>query len=328
MRLLFFTDTHIRGTTPKNRKDDLYKTLEKKILEINEIVKEYNVDFLLHGGDLFDRPDVSVSIVGHFASMLNNIKVPIYTICGNHDIYGHNPQTINRTMLGLLDTLNVVRIIKDEEKVFLNKNGVKVQLTGKSYAYNIDSEKDKSGYIVKDVSDDVHYSIHMVHGMLLNKPFIKGIPYTLIEDIMDTQADITLSGHYHSGFGIIKIDDKYFVNPGSLIRITNSLAEIERMPKVVLIDLNDHINIELIQLKSAAYGFEVLDRKEIEDHIFKSEKLFEFKQSIDTAVNFEKLEINEILMEVSNAEGVSEEVKKEALRRIANSQMKDLGDDF
>ncbi|QQY80679.1 DNA repair exonuclease SbcCD nuclease subunit [Keratinibaculum paraultunense] len=329
MRLLFITDTHIRGTTPKNRKDDLYKTLEKKILEVNEIVKKYDVDFLLHGGDLFDRPDVSVSVVGHFASMLNNIKVPIYTICGNHDIYGHNPQTIDRTMLGLLDTLNVVRIIKDEEKIFLNKNGVKVQLTGKSYTYNIDNEKNKSNYIVKDVSDDVDYSIHMVHGMLLNKPFIKGIPYTLIEDIIDTQADITLSGHYHSGFGIIKIDNKYFINPGSLIRITNSLTEIERMPKVVLINLNNHhIDVELIQLKSAAHGLDVLDRKEIEDHIFKSEKLFDFKQSIDTAVNFEKLEINEILMEVSNAEGVPEEVKKEALRRISNSQMKSLGDEF
>ena len=33
----------------------------------------------------------------------------------------------------------------------------------------------------------------MVHGMLLNKPFIKGIPYTFIDDIKDTKADITLS---------------------------------------------------------------------------------------------------------------------------------------
>ena len=55
--------------------------------------------------------------------------------------------------------------------------------------------------------------------------------------------------------------------------------------------------------------------------------IFEFKQSIDAAVNFEKLEINEILMEVSNTEGVSNEIKEEALRRIALSQMKELGDE-
>src|SRR5699024_208335 len=138
---------------------------------------------------------------------------------------------------------------------------------------------------------------HMIHGMLLNKPFIKGIPYTLIDDIKNTKADITLSGHYHSGFGIINIDDKYFINPGSLIRITNSLIEIDRIPQVVLIELTETINIELINLKTANKCIDVLDRQEIENHIFKSEKLFEFRQSIDTAVNFEKLEINEILME-------------------------------
>ena len=85
----------------------------------------------------------------------------------------------------------------------------------------------------------------MVHGMLLNKPFIKGIPYTLIDDIKDTKANITLSGHYHSGFGIINVEGKYFVNPGSLVRITNSLAEINRIPKVAIIKLGDSIDIEL-----------------------------------------------------------------------------------
>lgn len=325
LRILFLTDTHIRGNTPKNRTDDLPKTLEKKFKEVIEIVHDYNIDFLLHGGDLFDRPDVSISIMSKFAPILNQMEVPIYIICGNHDIFGHNPDTVNRTMLGLLDALNIVKIINPDEKIYLEKNNLKVQLTGSPYTYNIDKEYDKSPYIVDEIPTDVDYAIHMVHGMLLNKPFIKGIPYTLVDDIKNTKAHITLSGHYHSGFGIINIDNKYFVNPGSLIRITNSLVEINRAPKVALIDLDKNIHIELLELKTAEKGEDVLDRSEIENHIFKSEKLFEFKQSIDTAINFEKLEINEILIEVSNAKNVSEEVKKEALRRIANSQMKDLG---
>ena len=118
MRLLFLTDTHIRGNTPKNRNDNLFETLERKFIEVNQIIEEYKIDFLLHGGDLFDRPDVSISIVNRFASIINSIKVPIYIISGNHDIYGHNPQTINRTMLGLLDALGVVKVIRDEEKYF------------------------------------------------------------------------------------------------------------------------------------------------------------------------------------------------------------------
>lgn len=327
MKLLFFTDTHIRGTSPKNRKDNLPETLEKKLKEIKRIIEEYKIDFVLHGGDLFDRPDISVSVVSNFASILNSFNVPIYIISGNHDVYGHNPNTLNRTMLGLLDALKVVRIVDKNDTIYLEKEGIKVQLTGHPYTYDIDDQSNRSYYIVNEIPQDVNYSIHMVHGMLLNKPFIEGIPYTLIDDIKDTKANITLSGHYHSGFGIINTNGKYFINPGSLVRVTNSLAEIDRMPKVVLIELNQSINIELIQLKSSSQGKEILDRQEIENHIFKSERLFEFKQSIDKAINFEKLEINEILMEVSSAEGVSEEVKQEALKRIAFSQMKDLGDE-
>lgn len=326
MRILFLTDTHIRGTTPKNRTDNLPITLMNKFKEIVKIVKDHNVDFVLHGGDLFDRPDISVSIVSSFASILNDIKVPVYIVCGNHDIYGHNPDTINRTMLGLLDSLNIINIINRDDTIFLQKDDIKVQLTGYPYTYNIDDENNRDNYIVKYVSKDVNYAIHMVHGMLLNKPFIEDIPYTLIDDIKFTKANITLSGHYHSGFGIINIDEKYFINPGSLIRVTNSLSEINRIPQVALIDLDETINIRLMNLQVASRGEDVLDRQEIENHVFKSERLLEFKQSVDEAINFEKLEINEILMEISSVEGISNEVKEEALRRIALSQMKDLGD--
>lgn len=327
MKLLFLTDTHIRGTTPKNRKDNLVETLEKKLMEIINIIQEYDIDYVLHGGDLFDRPDISVSIVSNFAAILNKFNVPIYIVSGNHDIYGHNPDTINRTMLGLLDALNVVTIVNRDEPIYLSKNGIKVQLTGQSYTYNIDDRANLDNYMVSNIPKDVDYAIHMVHGMLLNKPFIKGIPYTLIDDIKETKAHITLAGHYHSGFGVVEIDGRYFVNPGSLVRITNSLSEIERTPKVALINLDDTIEIKLLELKIAEKGDKILDRQEIENHVFKSERLFEFKQSIDSVIDFEKLEINEILLEVSNAEGVSEEVKEEALRRIAHSQMKNLGDE-
>ncbi|HEY8361364.1 MAG TPA: metallophosphoesterase [Tissierellaceae bacterium] len=324
MKILFFTDTHIRGTNPRNRKDNFVDTLEKKLLEITEIIEKNNVDFVLHGGDLFDRPDISISIASRFLRILNNIKVPFYLISGNHDVYGHNPDTINRTILGLLSVLGVIRIINRGEKIILEKNNVKVQLTAQPYIYDIDSPKNLDYYIVKEIDPNVNYAIHMVHGMLLDKPFIKGIPYTLIDDIKDTLADITLCGHYHSGFKTVKIDNKYFINPGSVVRISNSLKEIERMPKVVLIELSNDINIKEVYLKSALPGEEVLDREEIEKNLYKNERIIEFKQSIDAALDFEKMDINEILIRVSNAEGVEEKVIKEALRRIANTHMKGI----
>lgn len=327
LKILYFTDTHIRGTTPKNRKDNFLETLENKFLEILEIIKDENVDFVIHGGDLFDRPDISVSVVSKFASILNKINIPIYMVSGNHDIYGHNPLTVNRTMVGLLNSLGIVNIIDYKGKIILEKQNIKVQLTGQPYIYNIDDVNNRKYYLVDDIDKGINYSIHLVHGMLLDKPFIKGIPFTLIDDIKHTKADITLSGHYHSGFKKTQIDNKYFINPGSIVRISNSLREMERKPQVALIQLTDSINIQFIPLTTAKNGEEVLDRSEIERNIFQRERLFEFKQTVDDALDFEKLDINDLLIEVSTSEGLSDDVKIEALRRIALVQMKGLNGD-
>src|SRR5699024_10672178 len=116
-------DTHIRGTTPKNRKDNLPEALIKKYNEIGEIVKEYDIDFILHGGDLFDRADVSISVISNFSSIINKYEVPIYIVSGNHDTYGHNPNTIGRTILGLLDVLGIVRLVNQNEAIYLKKGG-------------------------------------------------------------------------------------------------------------------------------------------------------------------------------------------------------------
>ena len=119
----------------------------------------------------------------------------------------------------------------------------------------------------------------------------------------------------------MEINGKYFINPGSMVRITNSLREIERKPKVMIINLKEAVCIESIYLDSAYSGEDVLDRKEIENNLFKNERMLEFKQTINAAMNYEKMDINEVLMQVSNADGVEDQVIEEALRRIAKVQM-------
>ena len=70
MKFLFFTDTHIRATNPTSRLDNYIETVEKKFMEVKDIINKNKVDFVLHGGDFFDRPDVPVKIVGKFANIL------------------------------------------------------------------------------------------------------------------------------------------------------------------------------------------------------------------------------------------------------------------
>lgn len=228
MKLLYFTDTHIRGTNPKNRLDNFYQTLKNKFHEVIEIAKYENVDYILHGGDLFDRPDPSVSIVSDFAKIFNEFRVPIYIVSGNHDIFGHNPSTLDRTMLGLLCNLGILNLVNDR-KIILEKD-IKVQLTAAPYVYSMDSKENIKNYIVKEKDKTCKYAIHLTHGFLIDKPFLKEVSHTLISDIKDTCADITFGAHYHYGFTTQVIDGKYFINPGALVRISNSMAEMNRKP--------------------------------------------------------------------------------------------------
>lgn len=319
MKLLYLTDTHIRGTSPQNRLDDYQETLKEKLREIASIIKEEKIDYVLHGGDLFDRPDVSVSIVSDFAKIFQSFGVPIYIISGNHDIFGHNPDTLDRTMLGLLCNLGVMNLV-NYKKIILDKD-IRVQLTGSPYVYSMDEASNRENYILDEVDNTCKYSIHMTHGFLIDKPFLKEVSHTLIEDIRSTKADITLAGHYHFGFKTVELDNKYFVNPGALIRISNSKAEINRRPKVNIITLADEIKIEDRFLKCAKPGEEVLDRSEMERHQFKGIKLAEFKECIDATTNYNSLDIFDLLLKISKSENISEEVKKEALKRVEEAQI-------
>lgn len=50
MRILYFTDTHIRGTNPKSRKDNFPDTLREKLEELVRVSQECKVDYVFFGG--------------------------------------------------------------------------------------------------------------------------------------------------------------------------------------------------------------------------------------------------------------------------------------
>lgn len=97
------------------------EALRNKLNEVIDIAGREKVNAVLHGGDLFDRPDLSPAVVRDFARLLRRLETPVYTIAGNHDIYGHNPETVDRSMLGLLDAFGTVRLIRAGEKICLEE---------------------------------------------------------------------------------------------------------------------------------------------------------------------------------------------------------------
>lgn len=316
MKLLFFTDTHIRMSKPRNRLDDFYETTLNKLEEIKNYANENKIDYVLHGGDLFDRPDSAIKPTSEVGKILSSFNMPIYIVAGNHDIFGYNTKTLNRTMLGLLDNFHVLNIIS-EDGILLNSDEVSILVLGKDYSSDIDLNKEN--YIIKksNLKYDADIVINIVHGFLTDRPFLKQVPHVLIGEITDTEADITLAGHYHTGFKTQYIDGKFFSNPGSMVRISNSLGEIKRKPKFLELNITkDNIVIKDVYLKSAKDGEEVLDRKALTESHYKDERLTIFSNSIDQNVDLELLNLDTILNEISKSENFDQDILKEAKLRL------------
>ena len=320
MKFLYFTDSHIRGTNPKSRTDSFFHTLKIKLQEIQSVAREESVDYILHGGDLFDRPDVSISVMNEIIPILSSFSAPIYAISGNHDIYGHNPVTLPRTMMGLLDTLGIIHLI-NHRTILLKDEETTVQLSGSPYIYGLDRDEHRHPYIVKERDPQADHAIHLVHGFLMAGEVKAVFSHTTIDHIKETKADLTLSGHLHDGFPLTEVDGKSFLNPGAMVRISNSMTELKRRPKYVIIDVQKaKATIDVRELKSALPGPEVLDRTEIEMHKFKRQELAEFKESIDRSGNYDRINFFDLLADISANEKLDPEIKKEAMKRIAQVQ--------
>lgn len=277
MRLLFLTDTHLRGVAPRNRTDDFVATLKAKLQEVVILANELQVAAVLHGGDVFDVPMPGLAATGEFASILQRLEAPLYVVPGNHDLHGQNPASLSRTLLGFLGRWGVVRLL-DKEPVYLDDGNVRVQVTGAPFHFAID---DGGGdYVVKKRNCDV--AVHVCHGALLNKDFGPMVKYTLIDDIAPfTEADYTLCGHYHLGFPDVCRDGKWFLNPGALVRLSASPGEISREPAVVVLFIEGgKARHETVGLKSARPGPEVLDRSGLEEAAFRARKRQEFLQTV------------------------------------------------
>ncbi|MFV8827222.1 metallophosphoesterase family protein [Alkalihalobacterium sp. APHAB7] len=316
MKFLYFTDTHIRGTTPKNRLDSFVDTLKMKLVEIMEISNREQVDVLLHGGDVFDRPDLSPNVVGQFAQIFRQANAPIYAISGNHDTYGHNPETISRTMLGLLHAFGIITVISPDEPLVLEKNGVKVQISGQPYHYDIDQRDAKLDYY-PDNQSGANVLIHLVHSMLVEKALPDGIPYTMIDHIWGTTADIILTGHFHGGFGIKEKNGKYICNPGAIARVNNHWSEMNRTPKIIIGTISqDNIKLTEIPLECALKGEEVLDRSFLEKAVHQEAKLNSFIQQVKEQSDFQTVNMKQIITQIASMSNVDDKVKTEALRRI------------
>lgn len=302
MKILFMNDSHIRGNNPVSRIDNYPESLRSKHKEIGQIIKDDNIDIVLHGGDIFHSPDASKSLISEYIKILKSWEVPIYCIAGSHDVIGYNEKTISRTALGVLIAADAMKLLGS----IPTEIHPGIFVVGINHSYRLDENSEN--YFVKKCDKDC-ILIEMVHGMVVDKPFFDD--YTLIEDIK-TEADIFLSGHFHLGWGPGKVNNTLFINPGSLGRVENT----ERVfpPSVCILNIEGKdIDYEIVPLKCVVPSedvFKTVTKLGTET----SEKILEFMKTLSQKTDdLEKTDAKSLVLKIAKEEKVDDKIIEEAL---------------
>lgn len=316
IRFLVTGDWHLRGTNPRNRIDDYVAAAKAKLREVMYLAWERDARAIIMPGDLWDRPEVTTGVLLDYVYVLKESHVPIIVTSGNHDIYGYNIETLERTSLNLAAML-VPQMDVNKTK-FISDSGLSTVISCQPYTGKVDIDGWGYSFDYPPYVED-HFKIHVVHGMLLDHepPFDK---YTLLSEVK-TNADIVITGHDHTGYGIYRrADDVTFINPGALLRSAASVSEMERPIQVALIEIRGKgdYDVKLLPITCAKPGNEVLDRSKIEADQKRAYAMESFAALIQAETG-EKvlLNIDSIVEQIAASEKYDAAVVQKALERIA-----------
>jgi len=316
IRLLYLTDPHVRGNNPRARVDNYPDTIKMKLRECWSIAAQHRCQAVVCGGDLFDRPDPDYIVTGELATVLAECPVPVYTVPGNHEIFGYNLSTVPRTALGLLARIGVVRLLSREPVVIEDKTkGFSIYLTGQGFHGDID--RSQADYQTGLDNNLAGWKVHVIHSMLLESPLPNGVAHILIRDL-ETDADMILASHFHAGFVTQRCrSGALCVNPGALGRVRADIAELYRPVQVALLQFDQEgIRADRIQLDSARPGSEVLSRDYLTQQAEREDRTGRFLELLASEGESRFLEIREIVEDIARRESLPAAVIQDALRRI------------
>jgi len=328
MKLIFITDTHGMASNPGSRLDVFSEAILNKLRYVGEYAKEIGATAILHGGDWLHTPDVSESFVRELSRIVKDYPCPTYGVLGNHDIYGYNPGTFNRTSFGVAEGVGVF-IRLGSEPILIEEGKTKVAITGKDSYFDLDKPGHLSDYTCSHRIQKA-VNIHIVHGMLVEREW-PHVACTTISEVMDNNpnADIILTGHEHTGFGVkeyYRVDGNYkviFCNPGSLARVTAGTGDVRKDVRMAVITVEgSEYDIELVNLplEVARPSSEVLDVDKLAEEKANKENLQKFITKMNNTTVQQDFNVYESLNRLCEDQQIDERVKEECRSQLQKAE--------
>lgn len=254
MKILFYTDAHNSGVSPKNRNDDFPNAIVNKIADCYALAKEERCDFVIFGGDMCNTHKIfSFDIIGKLIDIIHNSGTTTYAAIGQHDLDSYNPNSYSKSTLGFIE-----RISKGMFKSIGRNVVVGDVCIWASHVWEDPFDANKFD------TEPYTYNILVAHHLLTNRKDLKFNVINTGEFASPQKFDLVLSGDLHEGYEIHKIGKTTFCNPGSLAR--RATSDSYRMPRVAIVEISDgKTEISYVNLKSGRIGSEVFNLDVIEE---------------------------------------------------------------
>ena len=301
MRFGFYTDTHFAGITPRHRTDDFPRTLLKKLKEIYMTAEAENCEFMAFGGDFFNTHRVfSYELIGDIMDIICESPLTTYACIGEHDLYGHSPETFHSSTLAF-----VCRRCSQLQILFHPMEVKNVTLYGK-HEWEPVAAINGEGHDV----DPTKYNVLLCHELITNRsaPF----DVTSTSELTESPFDLVMSGDLHAGYSPHEVNGTWFCNPGSIARRNSSDSW---WPTMAIIDVDKGLPpvIDLIKLKCAQPHDEVFSESIVE--LLSGKKDRDGEDFAKELLDFEAdaVDVYDLIQKVGNAKGT----KKELLAYLA-----------
>lgn len=216
---ILMADLHLRSNSPVCRKDDFLTAQFKKLNFIFALAQKHEAIVLI-SGDVGNKPQWPNWLLEKTIKIINQYKVKIFVVLGQHDLQAHQLSQWKRGGCGVLHAAEAIKVIF--EPVEINNEFV-------IYPFHYGQE------ITNPEKDDSNLPmIAMAHTMVVetkdlfpdqNAP--KG--HQLLKKYPGFST--MLSGDNHNPF-VCKHEGRILCNPGSVFR-TNA-AQVEHKPRVYL----------------------------------------------------------------------------------------------
>ena len=324
LRLIYFTDAHVRGQNPRARRDNYFEAILGKLYWLvtyaNGLMADGPVAIII-GGDLFDGPDAAYSVTAAVAAVLQKARCDVLAVWGNHDLWGYNPESLGRTPLGLLARLDIVRLLGPRDAYHSADHSCRI--TGRGFDWSMD--KSIEDYMQPAGGPPAQIRVHVAHGMAVERPLPHGIRHTVLQEIPGT--DIVLVGHEHLGFGHKMHGRTSWINPGALGRLTARVEEITRTPRIAVISVlpvahryGPDWQVEFVDVPCGP-GDEVLSRDELRQEALRDLRIQEFMDLLRAEAAVTSLmDAPAMIRYLAEQQGLPEVITSEALRRLGQAR--------